>query len=122
MEAYYGQYRDVAHDWFENLEEDKKVNLWNDYCDDNKYYNENIYNLDGYMLECFFGSIEEFAKSVSISSHFDYNDRYFKVRDVYNDILTDDHMENLADVDSDFFDWLLEKYQNNILKDKEMED
>ena len=95
-------------DWFENLEENEKINLWNNYCDDNKYYSENIYNLDGYMLESFFGSIEDFAKSVSNSDHFNYNDRYFKVGDVYNDILTGDYLENLADVDNDFYNWLLE--------------
>lgn len=95
-------------DWFENLEENEKINLWNDYCDDGKYCSENIYDLDGYTLEGFFGSIEEFAKSVSNSDHFNYNDRYFKVGDVYNDILTGDYLDDLTDVDNDFYNWLLE--------------
>lgn len=107
---------------FENLTENEKINYWNDFCDNNSYYGDKIYCLDGYELETFFNSIEEFAKSVSNSDHFNYNDNYFKVGDVYNDILTGDYFDELAEPDDYFYEWLLDKYENVFLDDYEEED
>lgn len=107
---------------FNNLHESEKIDLWNEFCDKNYYYSDKIYSLDGYMLESFFTSIEDFVKSVSNSGHFDYNDNYFKVGDVYNDILTSDYFEELADLDDDFYEFILENYPDFIEDEEEEED
>ena len=109
----------IVKENFNNLHESEKIDLWNEFCDKNYYYSDKIYSLDGYMLESFFTSIEDFAKSVSSSDHFNYNDNYFKVGDVYNDILTSDYFEDLAEPDDDFYEFILEKYPDFIEEEEE---
>ncbi len=106
---------------FDNLHESEKIDLWNEFCDKHYYYSDKIYCLDGYTLEVFFSNIEEFAESVSSSDHFNYNDNYFKVGDVYNDILTSDYFEDLAEPDNDFYEFILEKYPDFIEEEEEEE-
>lgn len=110
-----------AKEIFENLSNNEKINYWNDFCDNNYYYSDKIYCLNGCELEAFFNSIEDFAKSVSDSDHFNYNDDYFKIGDVYGDILTGNWFEDLAEPDDYFYEWLLDKYEDVFLDDNEEE-
>lgn len=107
---------------FENLTENEKINYWNEFCDNNRYYSDSIYVLNDYELETFFHSIGDFAQSVSDSDHFNYNDNYFKVGDVYNDIFTGNYFDELADPDENFYEWLLDEYEDVFLDDCEEED
>lgn len=106
---------------FNELSENEKINYWNEWADTNKYYDYKIWTLDGYTLEAFFNSIEDFAKSVSDSDHFNYNDRYFKIGDIYNDITTGNYWEDLAEPDDYFYEWLLYNYEDDFLDDNEEE-
>lgn len=109
----------LVKDKFENLTENEKINYWNDYCDENSYFGDKIYCLNGYELEVFFNSIEEFAKSINNSEHFNYNDNYFTVGDVYNDIKTADYFDELAYADDNFFEWILENNPDFIEDEEE---
>jgi len=110
-----------AKEIFENLSNNEKINYWNDFCDSNYYYSDKIYCLNGYELETFFNSIEDFAQSVSDSDHFNYHENYFTVGDVYNDIKSGDWFEDLADPYDNFYEWLAEKNPDEFTEEKEEE-
>ena len=111
----------AAKDWFEDLDNTDKINYWNDYCDNSNYFSDKIYPLDDWTINDFFKSASEMAESIHNSDHFNYRDNYFKVGDIYNDIYTGDWFEDLAEPDDYFFEWLLEKYESDILEDDEEE-
>ena len=111
----------AAKDWFEDLDNTDKINYWNDYCDKGNYFSDKIYPLDDWTIDDFFKSPSEIAESIHNSDHFNYRDNYFKVGDIYNDIYTGDWFEDLAEPDDYFFEWLLEKYESDILEDDEEE-
>lgn len=107
---------------FENLTENEKINYWNDFCDNNRYYENKIYSLDDWTINEFFKSASEMAESIHNSDHFNYRDNFFKVGDVYNDIFTGNYFDELADADDYFYEWLLDKYEDVFLDGYEEEE
>ena len=92
-----------------HLETRQIVDLWNVFCEENKWYGDEIYTNDQYGLEMEFTGVEalqDLARAIHNGSY-EYTDRYFKI-DGGGHIATFDMVEHIIEnIDIDeMVEWL----------------
>lgn len=88
------------------LKQDNLIDLWNDYCNDNRLYDDTIHSNDEFFFENF--KPMDIAQGVNLGS-WRYSDDYIKV-DVYGYFYSFSYKSEIMEhIDLDpFVDWVIE--------------
>lgn len=90
---------------YENLDDNDKLNLWNEYCSENSYFDDEIYYFDDEFFSMFFeGKPMEAARAASFGS-LNWSDEYIRF-DGYGNLESTNNVIDWID-ESPMLEWLM---------------
>ena len=116
-EKEYENLEDAVKDVFDSLSENEKVILWNEFCEDEKYYDDRIYDMDE-LDYIYSDSTPSEILELARGNDFNPNDSYF--RETVFGIESTDRPDDWIEY-SDMEDWLLSRYDSLDIEEKDEE-
>lgn len=107
---------------WDDLNESDKVELWNEYCDNNRYYDERIYGMDE-LDDLYMDSTP--SEILNLAYGNDFNPRSYYFRHTGYGLESADYPDGWMEFD-DIKDWLIDNYDRldieEVDEDEEDED
>ena len=94
---------DEVREEFESLSEERQFSLWEEFCRNRGYYDEEVFYNDDDFFDEMFSQGTEIARAVFYSGDdYRYCDKYVKFT-VYGNLKSAAYLKDLADLDNDEF-------------------
>lgn len=125
------QIEDLVTDTIDNMSDSEMINLWNEYCDDNRYYDDRIEYFDeGVFNDLMAGKTPYEIYQIIDNSDISFFDDYYRYdgyelntfSDVYDSIDIDNLVEWVIEEENDLCNSDIDELYNKLNDEDEDED